>query len=140
MAHRLWVTLVAVLLAFSSGCGPRTTPGGSLLATGKLTHQGKPLNAVNISLVVPGETTIRAAGVTSPDGAFELRPPEGGGGILPAGAYIVLLEAIGGEGWSFSAKLQDPTSSPLRIDFRPGEPLFIEAPPNTITPIGGRSS
>jgi hypothetical protein len=108
------------------GCGPRTTPGGRLLGSGKLTHEGKPLNAVNISLVIPGETSVRAAGLTSPDGKFDLRAPDGGAGSLPASKYTVLLEATGGEGWAFSAGLQNPTTSPLTIEFHPGEEIQLE--------------
>lgn len=128
----LRVRVFVLFAAFIVGCGPQTTPGGAMLGKGTLTYQAKPLNAVSICLFKPGEHEASAAGITLPDGSFELRAPRGDSAPLAAGEYIVVLDALGGEGWVFQADLLDRNRSPLRYEFEPGQDLAIEAPANSV--------
>lgn len=136
MNKLLFLSFLSITLL--AGCGPRTTPGGPLLAKGSVNYAGKPLNAVQIGLAKPGEIALRASGVANPDGSFELRSPDGRAGDLPEGEYTLLLEAIGGEGWEFPAEFRDPLRSPIKVSFQPGQELRIEAPANSVRRTSGR--
>lgn len=129
--------ILFILALLPLGCGPKTTPGGPLLAQGKVSYQSRPLSAVVVSLVKPGDSEICAAGLTNPSGDFELRSPHGQGKDLPAGEYTLLLEASGGEGWEFPPDFRDPARSPLKTHYQPGQALHIEPPANAVRRVAG---
>ncbi|EAQ81959.1 hypothetical protein [Blastopirellula marina] len=121
------LTLSAILLPLSVGCGPQPVTGGT---SGTLVTSGNPLGEMQVHVYRSdaADDTPLGFGVTAADGSFELVQPAAAGPLqLEPGKYLFTVESVGSP-VILPKKYASRKTTPLEVDWLPDQPLELDIP------------